>query len=358
MTPRCSRFCSAFILIGTLQVLNLFAADAKTQPSKSSPVAVTKILAIRVTLDEAFPRDPDSLSSKELAAAKEKIIKGSEELSAAANKFLEEFPASDYLVDIARQEIYATVLLGMLRNKDSLKLGDLSDSIPSCLFVSETSQALSIPAQKASALQAAAESSFADAVITGLKLKPESYNGIVQFLHRSNTKSGRRLAQALLNDPRVSDSLRSCAGFILNRKFGVGDAPDLRFTAIDEREVDLKSLRGKVVLLDFWGTYCAPCMSQLPELKSLHHRYRNQGFEILGIALDKERTTVEKAVQEEKIPWPNFASKEGATNELAIAFGIYAPPNYWLVDRKGSVREIMVDSNLEEKIKFLLAESP
>jgi thiol-disulfide isomerase/thioredoxin len=113
----------------------------------------------------------------------------------------------------------------------------------------------------------------------------------------------------------------------------------------------------QVVLLDFWGTGCAPCMAKLPELKSLYEKYRRQGFEVIGIGMNSEKDDVLRVIREKAIPWPVAMAENGQTNGIARDCGVDAVPDYWLIDSKGIVREIMADSELEKKIVFLLAEA-
>ena len=85
-----------------------------------------------------------------------------------------------------------------------------------------------------------------------------------------------------------------CAKAVLNRKNGIDRSISIKFTAVDGRLVDLSSLKGKVVLLDFWRTDCAPCMGALPELIHLDQKYRAQGLEIIGISLDADKQALSK----------------------------------------------------------------
>jgi peroxiredoxin len=118
--------------------------------------------------------------------------------------------------------------------------------------------------------------------------------------------------------------------------------------------VDLVTLRGKVVLLDFWATDCPPCMEQFTELKELFERYKELGLEIIGISSDKDPKRPERVLRQKGIPWPNFASTEGPSNEHCVAFGVSGIPDVFLIDRNGILREAGAIQNLENKIKFLL----
>jgi thiol-disulfide isomerase/thioredoxin len=110
----------------------------------------------------------------------------------------------------------------------------------------------------------------------------------------------------------------------------------MKFTAVDGRQVDLQQLRGKVVLLDFWATWCGPCVAEIPNIKAVYDRYHAQGFEVVGISLDLP-TDVEKLrafVKERDIPWPQFLDSD-RKNRYAAEFGVIAIPTQLLLGRDG-----------------------
>src|SRR5687767_5098362 len=78
----------------------------------------------------------------------------------------------------------------------------------------------------------------------------------------------------------------------------VGDTPELSFRAIDGSDVDLKSLRGKIVLIDFWATWCGPCMAEAGHMIETNKKYSDKGLQIIGISLDQNKSALEKAVKE------------------------------------------------------------
>ena len=134
-------------------------------------------------------------------------------------------------------------------------------------------------------------------------------------------------------------------------------APPLKFTALDGREVDLEKLRGKVVLLDFWATWCPPCMAEVPHVRAAYERFNKEGFEIVGVSFDAERARLEDVVKRENLAWPQYFDGAGRDAAPGKTFGIRHWPSMWLLDRNGVVRYISAGAELEEKIATLLKQN-
>jgi thiol-disulfide isomerase/thioredoxin len=135
----------------------------------------------------------------------------------------------------------------------------------------------------------------------------------------------------------------------------VGKPAELDFVAMDGRRVTAEQLRGKVVLLDFWATWCGPCMQSLPHLKQTYDTFHAQGLEVVGINFDEDRAAVEAVVKDKQLPWAQHF--EGRRNSLGQKFGITHYPSAWLLDRAGNVRYISALTDTDTKIKSLLAET-
>lgn len=119
----------------------------------------------------------------------------------------------------------------------------------------------------------------------------------------------------------------------------------------------LEDLRGKVVLLDFWGSWCGPCRKLTPVLIDLHERYRERGLVIIGIHTSEGAGQMGRYVREAKIPYPVAVDVGRATRELYRVDGY---PDVYLIDRRGVVRYADVDQskpgNLEAAVRKLLGE--
>ena len=114
---------------------------------------------------------------------------------------------------------------------------------------------------------------------------------------------------------------------------------ELKFTATDGKEVDLEKLRGKVVLVDFWASWCGPCMSEAPNVVETYKKLHDKGFEIVGISLDQEKEAMEGALKKQGMTWPQYFDGKGWENAIGKSFGISSIPAAWLLDKKGMLRE-------------------
>jgi thiol-disulfide isomerase/thioredoxin len=116
----------------------------------------------------------------------------------------------------------------------------------------------------------------------------------------------------------------------------IGSAPDVSFVTLDNEEIRLADLRGKVVLVNFWATWCAPCRIEMPGFEKLYREKRDDGFVLIGVSTDKTgRAGVREFLRERDITYPVAME----SRDLALAFGgISAIPTSFLIDRQGVIR--------------------
>ena len=120
--------------------------------------------------------------------------------------------------------------------------------------------------------------------------------------------------------------------------------------------ITLASQKGKVILLDFWASWCGPCRVSNKKLVKLYEKYKSQGFEIFGVSLDQEKRDWEKAIQKDKIAWLQVNDPRGSWNaKTAADWNISVLPTSFLINKKGDVVAIDLEGKeLEKVIKDLL----
>jgi peroxiredoxin len=130
----------------------------------------------------------------------------------------------------------------------------------------------------------------------------------------------------------------------------------LAYKGVDDREIDIAKLKGKVVLIDFWATWCGPCVAELPNVKKAYEELHEQGFEILGVSFDNDCDVLKKFIAKNKMTWPQFCDGGGWNNAINKEFGIHSIPSMYLVDKKGLLRDMNARDNLADKVRALLKE--
>ena len=108
-------------------------------------------------------------------------------------------------------------------------------------------------------------------------------------------------------------------------------------TTLAGAPLDWSKYRDKVVLIDFWATWCGPCIAEMPGLRENYDRYRDKGFEVVGISLDRDREALEKFVKEKEVPWPILFESPEKPNPAVEFYGINTIPRMILVGRNGKV---------------------
>jgi cytochrome c biogenesis protein CcmG, thiol:disulfide interchange protein DsbE len=139
-------------------------------------------------------------------------------------------------------------------------------------------------------------------------------------------------------------------------------APDFTVKTLDDREITLSKLRGKVVLVDFWATWCGPCREAMPHLAELYRTYQEKGFEVIGMSVDKEdaRESVSRFVKSMEVPYPVATASE----EIARNYGVNGLPTSFFIDKEGRLREKIpgfnstIAKHMAAKAAELISEKP
>lgn len=172
---------------------------------------------------------------------------------------------------------------------------------------------------------------------------------------------GRNLSVELYANlsPAIKDTYygQNVGAYIaLNQDIQIGE-PFADFTQknLQDQEVKLSDYKGKIVLLDFWASWCGPCRADNPKLLAIYQEFHDQGFEILGVSLDTRKEHLQEAVIKDKLLWTNVSDYKGDKNRVALLYGVTGIPDNFLIDKNGNiVARGLRGEKLKEKLKTLL----
>lgn len=179
--------------------------------------------------------------------------------------------------------------------------------------------------------------------LDGLDAVDLLYKGLQQMLTRFSTLFAACLLSLTLFLPPA---------------FATEPAPDFSLpTFPDDSTISLADLKGRVVYLDFWATWCPPCRKSFPWMEEMHQRYKDSGLSIVAVSVDKKRELIEKFIDKMK---PDFTIAHDPTGGVAKSYKLRGMPSSYLIDRNGQLVKVHMGfrtkdtDKLEETIKNLL----
>ncbi|MCY7293497.1 MAG: TlpA family protein disulfide reductase [Ferruginibacter sp.] len=160
-----------------------------------------------------------------------------------------------------------------------------------------------------------------------------------------------------LIDTSLNKSAYKANALITRRRLTVTETgkqfPSLALTDTLGKQTLVEDYKGKIVLIDFWSSWCMPCRQQIPALKEIYKKYKNKDFEIVGISLDKDKTAWLNAIKNDNQNWLQFCELKGwPQDKIARYLNIYSIPSNFLIDKNG----IILGQDLSpEQISYIIA---
>jgi peroxiredoxin len=147
-----------------------------------------------------------------------------------------------------------------------------------------------------------------------------------------DTKPGQSADQILESIQKQAQATKIQRDLVEGAKFPDFDEKDLA-----GKPLSVANHKGKVVLVDFWATWCGPCVAELPNVLKAYEKHHDKGFEIIGISLDQDETKLNNFIKQKNMTWQHFFDGKGWGNKLAAKYGVSSIPATYLLDGEGKI---------------------
>jgi peroxiredoxin len=163
---------------------------------------------------------------------------------------------------------------------------------------------------------------------------PEKGKALLQQVKTDfpDTKWAKQVDMILAMMDKQSEAAKIKAALKVGTKF-----PDFSETDVEGKPVSVASYKGKVVMIDFWATWCGPCVGELPNVLATYQKHHAQGFEIIGVSLDQDKSKLTDFTKDKGMAWQQFFDGQGWSNKLAVKYGIESIPATFLLDGEGNI---------------------
>lgn len=181
-------------------------------------------------------------------------------------------------------------------------------------------------------------------------LDPEKYFDLFAEVDKNLSKKFPNNQNVLIFHDIVTKSMALAIG---------QEAPEINLPDTQGKELSLKSLRGKIVLVDFWASWCGPCRKEMPNVVKAYAKYKDKGFEIYGVSLDQSKDKWLEAIQKDGITWPQVSDLKYWDCEAAKLYNVQGIPFTVLLDKDGKIlAKNLRGEELEAALEKALAGQP
>ncbi len=299
--------------------------DEETRMSKVRELVRDKVTHLRPAVDEMLKRYPQDPRRWEARLLRVNFQQESNAITdVEADKALHEIAdASDAPTDIKRQARSALL-------EESLQKASEITGLTPDLEAQMTAYEKDFPDDPLG-------EQLVELRLKMLQLTPDKINGELTALAKSpNQATAKAAAQELVMRTQPLD---------------------FKFAGLDGKEIDFAKLRGKVVLIDCWATWCVGCIMMLPDLQMINKKYADKDFQIIGVSLDDDRVDVASFVKAQDVAWPQYFDGKVFKTLISARLGVTALPATFLVDRQGIVHRVDPQADLDVEVgKMLVAD--